>query len=119
MNRLDFFFKLGADGKTPEACGLDEWTENFANIDSRRVALTKLDATLAISTIFLGLASRHNEHGQPYLFETVVYDENRVIWRGLETTWLDAQNMHLRCEQRARDFQREARLDNEQDEKGE
>lgn len=91
------WWRLGADGKTPEPCDVVA----FENID-RRVARDKV-GDVTISTVFLGLDHSFDESGPPILFETMVFggplDEEQVRY----ATWDEAVAGHAAMVQRVKE----------------
>ena len=43
----------------------------------RRIALTKLNDNIKVSTVFLGLDHNFDDEGPPILYETMIFDGNR------------------------------------------
>lgn len=62
------------DAHNPVPAPADIWYRFFANIDNRRVAVTKIGVgDVNVSTVFLGLDHSHSGEGPPILFETSVF----------------------------------------------
>lgn len=90
------YYKL--DGKTPVPCSIDETFR--ATIDERRVAETTVNH-VQISTVFLGVNHGFLDHGDPILFETMVFTDGDGGDYERATTWLDAQTNHINAVNKA------------------
>ena len=82
------------DGKNPVPCeDLMEWAKLFNSTKNRTVAITEND-DVTVSTVFLGIDHNFCSHGEPILFETMVFggkkDGDCIRYR----TWEEAEQGH-------------------------
>jgi hypothetical protein len=97
-----------------------EWARWLETAD-RRVARTDVDAEVSVSTVFLGIDHNFFGDGEPLLFETMVFGEEKVgmlLGRAYSyredlaqyrySTWADAEQGHEMACQRMRDRLAEA-----------
>ncbi len=71
---------------------LIQWGEMFANVEARRVALTKKNG-IEISTVFLGMNHSFG-NGPPLLFETLVFGGEHDGDMNRYSTWEEAEEGH-------------------------
>jgi hypothetical protein len=78
--------------RMPQRCGFWEWAIWFENAANRHVGLTEIGC-LRISTVFLGID--HNwGHGDPLLFETMIFQDDSDLYTDRCSTWEAAEAMH-------------------------
>ncbi len=56
--------------------GMIQWAQDMANIDARRLGLTKIGKDIVVSTVWLGLNHRIGR-GQPLIFESMVFKKTK------------------------------------------
>lgn len=83
------------DGKFAVRCNdLFEWGEWMEDFSNTRVALDTIEG-ITVSTVFLGLDHNFFEHGDPHLFETMVFTEDGVSREQFRYfTWEEAETGH-------------------------
>ena len=59
--------------RTPIAVDLKTWAKWFENFDNRRIARTEINERCSVSTVFIGLDHNWYGHGDPVLFESMVF----------------------------------------------
>ena len=84
----------------PDLLTWAHWFE--ANGESRRVAITNIDHTTTVSTVFLGLDHAFGG-GPPILFETIVFGDGKGDEMERCATWAEAEQMHKRMVARVRE----------------
>lgn len=94
-----YYFKLGADGRTPvPVTDLLEWADAFnrCNDDkTRRVGWDyDNDKLVTVSTTFLGLEHGHDDQGRPLLFETMIFGGPHDQYQDRYATWSQAECGH-------------------------
>jgi len=79
--------------RTPIAVDVMTWAEQFRKIDNRRIAEDNFDG-VQVSTVFLGLNHQMRAHGEPILFETMIFGGplNNSRWR--YSTYAEAERGH-------------------------
>lgn len=94
MRAINIYYRLD-EKKNVVPCSLMEFTKQFGDDSTRRVALTKLKK-LTVSTVFLGLD--HNwgpEDATPIVFETMIFGEPKFEeYEERCCTWNEALEMH-------------------------
>jgi hypothetical protein len=89
---------------------VDDWAV-WMNDSDRKVAYTKIDNDVAVSTVFLGLDHQYG-NGPPLLFETMIFGGplDNKCWR--YSSWDDAEIGHQAAVRKARQgFDERARTD--------
>jgi hypothetical protein len=81
------------DGKTPKACTLEQWAKWFDG-NNRKVASTMI-GNVRVSTVFLGLDHNFSPHGDPLLFETMIFGGEHDQYQDRCTTWEQAEAQHV------------------------
>lgn len=84
-------------GKTPVAePDVLKWAEWFETHDKdRQVAVTELkNGKVLVSTVFLGLDHNFTGHGQPLLFETMIFGGKHDQEQIRTTSWAKAESAH-------------------------
>ncbi len=80
-------------GKLAVPCGdLKEWAIAFERVD-RQVAHDQV-GSLVVSTVFLGLDHNFFGHGDPLLFETMIFDGGDDEYQVRTSTWGQAEQAH-------------------------
>lgn len=71
-----------------------QWVNRFA-LDTRFIGKTDIDGIM-VSTVWLGLRHGTDDQGNPYIFETMVFNSiGEDIWVNRYTTLQDALQGHL------------------------
>jgi len=105
------YYALGPDGRTPvPRADLFSWAALLEDAEKRRVALTRLDRGVEVSTVFLGIDHRFWDDGPPLLFETMTFagkNARRLHGRMRRySTWEEAEAGHRRVVALARRYLR-------------
>lgn len=91
------------EGKLVVPCDdVIRWGRMFGNFDNRRVAYTKLENDVSISTVFLGLDHNWMPDGPPLLFETMVFGGKLDQECERSSTWEEAETDHRLMVERVR-----------------
>ena len=101
------------DDHTIRPAGLMEWAEWFEDIETRRVARTKFECGVYVSTVFLGIDHRFGGKGPPLLFETMAFEmtmdgDGDECWR--YSSWDDAVTGHAAAVRRIKAQLEKAKL---------
>lgn len=90
------YYKLGADGRTPEP--VEDVRETMLGSDyaeKRRVARDKIGDVL-VSTVFLCLNHAYGD-GPPILFETMIFGGEHDQYQDRYSTWEEAERGHKKA----------------------
>ncbi len=68
----------------------------MADMEARRVELTKIDDSIEVSTVFLGIDHNHSGSGPPVLFETMVFGGPYDDTQDRYCTWEEAESGHAK-----------------------
>jgi hypothetical protein len=86
------------DGHTPIPCAdLITWAQWFATTErttERTVGRTVLPDGTRISTVFIGIDHRFDDHGPPLLFETMIFGGAQDGYQERYATWDEAVEGH-------------------------
>jgi hypothetical protein len=85
---------IGEDGEARPCRSLDEMTGDFERY--RRVARTRLDGGIEVSTVCLTFDHRH-PGGPPAVFETMIFGGPRDQWCARYATRAEAEAGHARA----------------------
>lgn len=73
-----------------------EWAKMLKDIEKRTVKKDKI-GTVNISTVFLGIDHNWSFHGQPILFETMIFGGSHDNYQERYATWDEAEEGHKRA----------------------
>lgn len=81
---------------------LVKWALWFGRAD-RHVGQTEIGASV-VSTVFIGVDHRHGRRAPPLLFETMVFTDGEAEdYQERCSTWLEAEQQHVRAVARVRE----------------
>ncbi len=84
------------DGRTPRPATQDEWAESYNHPESRRVAQTKINDDVHVSTVFLGMNHQYGD-SPPLLFETMIFGGAHDDYQERCSTFEEAEAGHARA----------------------
>lgn len=91
MSSMDYYV---LDGHTPRIGTRDEHREMWlGGPDARRVAKTTI-GDVEVSTVFLGFDHNWSDHGDPILFETMIFGGPHDSYQWRYRTWDEAEAHH-------------------------
>jgi hypothetical protein len=89
-----YTYILNSDREPVQHPPNEAWFKWFGDLTNRRVAWTKINEDVYVSTVFIGIDRSYGSAPQPWLFETHVFGGEHDGEERFASTWKEAEKNH-------------------------